>query len=93
MSENSEGPSRTAQASVTVVMFFAVVALVLWKDGGLKYSHGPIDTAMFFAAMALIAWFLLPRRGVQEGHGQQTGNGIAFRLGKALHGVLRPRKR
>lgn len=93
MSENSERPSRTAQASISLGMFFAVVALVLWKDGGLKYSHGLIDNIMFFAAMALIAWFLLPRRSVQDGHAQQPGNGVAFRLGKALNGVFRPRKR
>ena len=57
-------------------------------------NHGPIDIAAFVAFLFFTAWLMSsPVRGDDPAHHQETRNGIAFRLGKALNRILRPHKR
>lgn len=68
-------------------------AITIWKNGGIN-SHGPIDTALFIGFLMLLAWLILPGAARRDGrHHEKPGNGLAFRLGKTLGGILWSRKR
>lgn len=83
--------SRAAAGASILAGLLMVTGLVVWKNGGLN-SKGPADTVMFFAFLAFLAWLLLPRRNKSAGH-EQANQGLTFRFGKALKGVLRTNKR
>lgn len=71
-------------------VFIVTMAVTIWKNGGIN-SLGTGDTLMFGAFILLMVWFLLPRRGLQQAKGQHPRQSLAFRFGKALNSVRRPR--
>ena len=81
---------RKAAFGVTAGTVFIAGFLVLWRNG-LTYSKGPIDIMAFVFFLLLLTWFLRPRRD-KSASNQGVDKGLAFRIGKALHGILRPRK-
>ena len=58
-----------------------------WRnEAGTLYVNGPLDIVAFIAFIGLMV-LLLSERALTADH-EGASNSIAFRVGKALHGVL-----